>query len=105
FPLQQTCCGQPMANSGFANLTGDCNKNFVKNFSGADYIVSPSGSCVLHIKEHLSDPDKVAADHIRNHIYELSEFLVDVLQVESLEASFPHTVGMHISCHGQRGLH
>src|SRR5690606_15065198 len=39
------------------------------------------------------------------NIYELSEFLVDVLKVESLEASFPHKVGMHISCHGQRGLH
>lgn len=104
-PLQQTCCGQPMANSGFAAMGGGCDRNFVRNFKDADYIVAPSGSCVLHVKEHLSGPDKDAVDHIRNHIYELSEFLVDVLRVNALEASFPHRVGMHVSCHGQRGLH
>lgn len=105
FPLNQTCCGQPMANSGFASLSKGCDKNFVQNFSGVDYIVAPSGSCVLHIKEHLHDDDEVKAKHIREHIYELTEFLVDILKVENLEAAFPHKVGLHISCHGQRGLH
>jgi L-lactate dehydrogenase complex protein LldE len=105
FPLNQTCCGQPMANSGFSNLTDGCNKNFVRNFADADYIVSPSGSCVLHIKEHLQDENKIAAEHIRSHIYELSEFLVDILKVEYLDAAFSHRVGMHVACHGQRGLH
>ena len=51
-PKDQTCCGQPMANSGFANLTGGCDTNFSQNFDGFDYIVGPSGSCILHIKEH-----------------------------------------------------
>jgi len=106
FPLKQTCCGQPMANSGFASLSKGCDKNFVSNFSGFDYIVSPSGSCVLHIKEHLKDDKrKDEAAHISATIFELSEFLVDVLKVESLDASFPHKVGLHNSCHGQRGLH
>lgn len=104
-PLQQTCCGQPMANSGFAAMAGGCDQNFVRNFKDADYIVAPSGSCVLHVKEHLSGPDREAVDHIRNNIFELSEFLVDILQVNALEAAFPHRVGMHVSCHGQRGLH
>lgn len=102
-PANQTCCGQPMANSGFAVFTKGSDKNFVSNFSGADYIVSPSGSCVLHIKEHLHGADE--ARYIREHIYELTEFLVDVLKVESLNAGFPHRVGLHVSCHGQRGLH
>jgi L-lactate dehydrogenase complex protein LldE len=105
FPLDQTCCGQPMANSGFANLSGGCDQNFVNNFTGVDYIVSPSGSCVLHIKEHLHHKDEVKAGFIRQHIYELTEFLVDILKIESLPAVFPHKVGLHISCHGQRGLH
>ncbi|MEO7766766.1 MAG: (Fe-S)-binding protein, partial [Ferruginibacter sp.] len=105
FPLNQTCCGQPMANSGFAKLDKGCDKNFVNNFSDADYIVSPSGSCVLHVKEHLHHPDENKAARIRSHIYELTEFIVDVLQIEKLTAVFPHRVGMHISCHGQRGLH
>jgi L-lactate dehydrogenase complex protein LldE len=106
FPLNQTCCGQPMANSGFATMAKGCDKNFVSNFSGFDYIVSPSGSCVLHLKEHLKDdkhPEEVA--YIRSAIFELSEFLVDILKVQHIEASFPHRVGLHNGCHGQRGLH
>lgn len=106
FPLNQTCCGQPMANSGFNNLTEGCNKNFIANFKDVDYIVSPSGSCVLHIKEHLhDDTQEVAAKAIRTHVYELTEFLIDVLKIRMLDAHFPHKVGLHISCHGQRGLH
>jgi len=105
FPLNQTCCGQPMANSGFAKLSEGCDKNFVGNFSEVDYIVSPSGSCVLHVKEHLHHPEEQKARHIRQHIYELTEFIVDVLEIKSITASFPHKVGIHQSCHGQRGLH
>ncbi len=104
YPLNQTCCGQPMANSGFEHLSRDCDNNFVDNFSGFDYIVSPSGSCTLHIKEHLHGTDVLASTHIRKHIYELSEFMTDVLKVEKLQAKFPHKVGLHQSCHGQRGL-
>lgn len=106
FPLRQTCCGQPMANSGFAHLTTQCDKLFIDNFEKYDYIVSPSGSCVLHIKDHLQQEGKEdKANHIRSHIYELTEFLTDVLNVENLNARFPHKVSMHQSCHGQRGLH
>jgi L-lactate dehydrogenase complex protein LldE len=106
FPLEQTCCGQPMANSGFASLSKGCDKNFVKNFSGFNYIVAPSGSCVLHIKEHLQDLENPhEALQIRNAVYELTEFLTDVLKVKSSNASFPFKVGLHNSCHGQRGLH
>ncbi|PIF70746.1 (Fe-S)-binding protein [Flavobacterium sp. 2] len=106
FPLEQTCCGQPMANSGFASLSKGCDKNFVKNFAGFDYIVAPSGSCVLHVKEHLQDSENPqTALHIRNSVYELTEFLTDILKVESIDANFPFKVGLHNSCHGQRGLH
>ncbi|HEV3411324.1 MAG TPA: (Fe-S)-binding protein [Puia sp.] len=105
YPLQQTCCGQPMANSGYANLSTGCNRNFVRNFTGCDYIVAPSGSCVLHIREHLDDDRKSESTYIREHIFELTEFLVDVLKTGRLDAVFAHKVGLHVSCHGQRGLH
>lgn len=104
-PPGQTCCGQPMANAGFQYMSEGCSRNFVENFAGLDYVVSPSGSCVLHVKEHLNGGDAKASAHIRSHIYELSEFLTDVLQVESLSASFPFKVGLHMGCHGLRGLH
>lgn len=106
YPSGQTCCGQPMANSGYEHLTDGCNRLFTDNFKSYDYIVAPSGSCVLHVKDHLHVADnETAATHIRQNIYELSEFLTDVLQVKSLRAKFPHKVGVHQSCHGQRGLH
>ena len=105
YPTSQTCCGQPMANSGFEHLTKGCNDLFIKNFEEFDHIVSPSGSCVLHIKDHLHGegaPGRETA--IPKKIYELVEFLTDVLKVEAIDASFPFRVGIHQSCHGQRGL-
>ncbi|WP_256011557.1 (Fe-S)-binding protein [Desertivirga xinjiangensis] len=106
FPERQTCCGQPMANSGFSHLTGDCDELFTESFAGYDYVVAPSGSCVLHLKEHLhSKKNPSAAEDLRGRIYELVEFLTDILQIKSLKARFPHKVGVHQSCHGLRGLH
>ncbi|UEG52823.1 (Fe-S)-binding protein [Mucilaginibacter daejeonensis] len=106
YPPDQTCCGQPMANSGFEHLTGGCNRLFIDNFSGFDYIVSPSGSCVLHIREHLHDEKREAeAKEISHKVWELTSFLTDVLKVQSLPSRFPYKVGVHQSCHGQRGLH
>jgi L-lactate dehydrogenase complex protein LldE len=87
-----------MANSGFALATEGCDTNFTHNFEDFDYIVGPSGSCVLHLKEHHP------SEKIRNSVYEICEFLTDVLKVTSLSATFPHRVGLHQSCHGQRGL-
>lgn len=106
YPLQQTCCGQPMANSGYEKMGQGCNDLFTENFAGYDYVVCPSGSCSLHIKDHLhSTKNEAAASTIRNTVYELAEFLVDVLKVENINARFPYRVGVHQSCHGQRGLH
>ena len=105
FPLGQTCCGQPMANAGCEQDSEGALRNFVRNFKGYDYIVAPSGSCVLHIREHLHDAtDPIAARQIRERTFDLVEFLEDVLQVPAYEVNFPHRVGLHLSCHGLRGL-
>lgn len=96
YPQDQLCCGQPMANAGFESITRVQKQCFERHFGSFGYVVSPSGSCVLHLKEHVAPPQV--------HVMELTEFLTDVLQVTSLPATFPHRVGMHQSCHGQRGL-
>jgi L-lactate dehydrogenase complex protein LldE len=105
FPLSQTCCGQPMANAGYNHVTRAVSNLFVENFSQADYIICPSGSCALHIKEHLNADDPQKTGLIQNKVYELTEFITDILKVERIEAEFAHKVGYHSSCHGQRGLH
>lgn len=107
YPMSQTCCGQPMANSGYQHLTKGCDHNFIQAFKDFDYVVAPSGSCVLHLKEHLKtqiESDQERATYLKNHIFELAEFLTDVLKVDNFKAHFPHSVGFHQSCHGQRGL-
>jgi L-lactate dehydrogenase complex protein LldE len=104
--MKQTCCGQPMANSGYEHLSKDCDANFIANFAEFDYVVSPSGSCTLHVKEHLHDENnEQLASQIRKRVYELTEFITDILKIETIEGSFPHRVGLHQSCHGQRMLH
>jgi L-lactate dehydrogenase complex protein LldE len=105
YPLKQTCCGQPLANGGSEIDARPIYLNFVKNFCEFDYIVSPSGSCVYHIREHyniLEQTDEVKK--IRQNTFELCEFIIDILKIEDLNISFPHKVGVHQSCHGLRGL-
>jgi len=105
YPSKQTCCGQPMANSGYENESvGTCN-NFINNFKGFDYIVTPSGSCAYHVKNHYNIIDQtVDVINVRNNVYELCDFIVNILKVKNLKAHFPYKVGIHKSCHGLRGL-
>lgn len=94
-----------MANSGFEHLSGGCNSLFIKIFIGYDYTVAPSGSCILHIKEHFKDEKQLAlSQHIKEITYEVTAFLTDVLKINTLNSSFHYEVGMHQNCHGQRGL-
>ena len=105
YPLKQTCCGQPLANSGAEKKAIKTYQNFVANFCSFDYVVSPSGSCVYHVREHyniLEQTEEVI--RVRKNTYELCEFITDVLKIDDLGARFPHKVGLHQSCHGLRGL-
>ncbi|WP_448519419.1 (Fe-S)-binding protein [Rhodoflexus sp.] len=105
YPTDQTCCGQPMANSGMESEALPAMQLLVKNFTDFEYIVAPSGSCVYHIRKHYDTlPQTEEVQHVRKHTYELCEFLTDVLQITDLGASFPFRTGLHQSCHGQRGL-
>lgn len=105
YPINQTCCGQPMANSGFEVYSKDTYKLFVKNFKDYDYIVSPSGSCVYHVRHHFDIiPQNKDVEHIRSKTYELCDFIVNVLGNPELGASYHKKVGLHQSCHGLRGL-
>jgi len=106
YPLDQTCCGQPMGNSGCEKDAAATENLFVRNFSGYDYIVAPSGSCVHHVRDHLTAPRQDAATlAVRANTYELVEFIHDVLKVREFPwAEFPHKVGLHNSCGTLRGL-
>ncbi|XBS70749.1 (Fe-S)-binding protein [Acerihabitans sp. KWT182] len=106
YPLNQTCCGQPMSNSGCRRDAAGCEALFVRNFSGYDHIVAPSASCVHHVRDHLDAIDQTdAVRRVRRNTYELVDFLHDVLQVRTFPwAAFPHKVGLHNSCTALRSL-
>jgi L-lactate dehydrogenase complex protein LldE len=94
FPLEQTCCGQMHVNSGYAHEVKGLMERFARVFSGYEAVVSPSASCVAHVRAHVP---AVAA-------FELTEFLVDRLGVVDVGASFPHRVTLHPTCHSLRLL-
>jgi len=104
-PPDQTCCGQPLANSGMEQEAKAIYHHFVKTFDKYDYIVAPSASCVYHVKHHYDViPQTEEVRRIRANTVDICSFLADTLQVKELDAKFPHKVGIHQSCHGLRGL-
>ena len=106
YPMEQTCCGQPMANSGCAQDTEKLAYRFVNTFKDYDYIVAPSGSCVTMVKEHYEPffNDDKNYNKIKTSIYEITEFLHDIAKIDKLDSKFNYKVGVHNSCHGHRVL-
>ncbi|WP_338359419.1 (Fe-S)-binding protein [Yeosuana marina] len=105
YPSGQTCCGQPTANSGYESESIGACHNLVENFKDFDYIVTPSGSCAYHVKKHYDIIEQIPeVVKVRESIYELCDFIVNVLKIKNVGASFSAKVGVHKSCHGLRGL-
>ncbi len=106
YPRDQTCCGQPMANSGFDAEAADTEALFVRNFTGFDYVVAPSGSCVHHVRENFDAIEQTAeVKDVRARTFELVEFLHDIMKVDAFPwAKFPHRVGLHHNCDTLRQL-
>jgi L-lactate dehydrogenase complex protein LldE len=105
YPEQQTCCGQPMANSGCFSDAKPLAEHFLETFSRFEQVVCPSGSCVSMVKNHYAHVLHVAgAEAMSGKIFEFSEFIYKVLGVSELGGGFPYRVGMHQACHGLREL-
>ena len=107
FPVAQTCCGQPAFNSGHRAEAVRMARHTVEVLRDAEYVVLPSGSCAGMIRcfyPELLD-DRALAETIAKRTYELSQFLVEVLDVESLGAGLAGSrVAYHHSCHALREL-
>jgi L-lactate dehydrogenase complex protein LldE len=105
---EQTCCGQPAFNSGYWSEASTLAEKFLTDFNTDMPIISPSGSCSGYIIHHyhklLTEKPEFLAKHtlIKNNIFELTDFLVNVLKIEDLGAKFPHKVTFHDSCSALR---
>jgi L-lactate dehydrogenase complex protein LldE len=112
FPVAQTCCAQPMVNTGYLDEAVPVVRNFVAAFEGYDAVVVPSGSCAGSVRHQHGIVARRSGDaglaravaETSPRVHELSEFLVDVLGVTDVGAYFPHTVTYHPTCHSLRML-
>lgn len=114
FPAGQTCCGQPAFNSGYwAEARAVAGRNLeVLRQAAADRadVVVPSGSCATMLRHfypelfHDSPALEFAAHELGARSYEFTEYLVDVLGVSDVDATFPGLLTTHDACHGLRGL-
>jgi len=106
YPEDQTCCGQPMANSGCAEDARPLAEKFLRVFGRYEYVVAPAGSCVSMVRNHYEGflAGRPGFDRLKRTTYELCEFLVDVLKLPRVQGRFPRRVGLHQSCHALREL-
>ena len=110
FPEVQTCCGQPAFNSGYWDEARASAKTLLEAFEDSDFVISPSGSCtgmIHHYYPKLFAEDPKMLDkalRLRDKTYEFSQFLVNVLGIVDVGATFPYKVTYHPSCHGTRVL-
>jgi L-lactate dehydrogenase complex protein LldE len=115
FPLEQTCCGQMHANSGYGPQALPLVRRFARVFGDPSYeaIVAPSGSCAAMVREQYPALAREAGDArlledvtaLAPRVFELTQFVADRLGVDDVGASFPHRVTYHPACHALRALH
>ena len=114
FNPDQTCCGQPAFNTGYWKEARPLAERFIDMYEGVDYVVMPSGSCASMVRVfykelfHDDPPLLKRATDVGSHVYELSEFLVDVLRIEDTPET-PRSdtltrVTYHEACHLRREL-
>jgi L-lactate dehydrogenase complex protein LldE len=107
YNAKQTCCGQPAYNAGYWEQAKEIGNKFLTDFSAADYIVAPSASCVGMVKNGYNDLFTNTIVHntcrtIQGTIFELSDFLINVLKRDYFGAELDGKAVYHDSCSGLR---
>ena len=109
FPENQTCCGQPAFNSGYRDEALAVARSLLKNFPREIPLVVPSGSCGGMIKTHWPELFEGEKEHdqvmsLTERTYELTEFLVDVLNLRLKDLGKPTRIAIHTSCAARREM-
>ena len=103
YNTNQTCCGQAAFNAGYWDDAKSVCSKFLKDFSGTEYIVGPSASCVGFVRNYYGKLFENSSQHhavqdMNKRIFEFSEFLVDVLKVDQFGAELSGKATYHDSC-------
>jgi len=107
YNAKQTCCGQPAYNAGYWEQAKDIGNKFLNDFIETEYIVAPSASCVGMVKNGFNDLFTNTIVHnkcrsMQGNIFELSDFLVNVLKRDYFGAELDGKAVYHDSCSGLR---
>jgi L-lactate dehydrogenase complex protein LldE len=99
----QTCCGQMAFNSGFWDEAKQMGEKFLSDFPNDRPIVGPSASCIGFVRNYYPWLFHNTANHLeykqlKKNIYEFTDFVVNVLEVEDIGVEFPHVITYHDSC-------
>lgn len=99
----QTCCGQMAFNSGYWDEAQAMGEKFMKDFAGKNYVVAPSASCVGMVRNYYTELFKNTSFHVelrklQKRIFEFSDFMVNILKVTQLNASFKAKITYHDAC-------
>jgi L-lactate dehydrogenase complex protein LldE len=103
FPREQTCCGQLHWNAGYPREAMRLARRYGEVFAELDAIVTPSGSCAGHVRAHVPELEPAAAD-AATRTFELTEYLVEQLDVVDVGATHAGRVAYHPTCHSLRLL-
>lgn len=103
YNTNQTCCGQAGFNAGFGEEAKAVASKFIKDFDSPDYIVSPSASCVGFVKNYYTQLFENSSQHnqvknLTERIFEFTEFLTEILQIENYGAELNVKATYHDSC-------
>jgi len=103
-PKNQTCCGQPMANSGYEDEAKKTYHHFIDLFKDYDKTVMISGSCTHHVQHNYTNIEQTKdVKNVRNNIEDISQFLLEHYIDEIGPVHFPHRIALHTGCHSLRG--
>ena len=99
----QTCCGQMAFNSGFWDKAKTLGEKFIKDFDNDRLIVGPSASCIGYVRNGYNELFYNGAYHnqykqLQKNIYEITDFLVNVVKVTDFGSVFEHKITYHDSC-------
>ncbi len=103
YNTKQTCCGQPAFNAGYRDEAKTVGTKFLHDFDGEGYIVAPSGSCTGYVRNYFGELFENSSDHnlnnhVRQNIFEYTEFLTDILKVDDIGATFNGKATYHDAC-------
>jgi L-lactate dehydrogenase complex protein LldE len=109
YPQGQTCCGQPAFNSGYGREAREVARRQLDAFPRSLPVVVPSASCAgmlrVHYPQLFADtPEQDRAESFAGRVFELTDFLVRVLDLRPRDLGKPLKVALHNSCSARREM-